>query len=53
MTTLQRLARVIYEAGAIGGTPWAEASIWAKGKAEWQALAVLGVLDDMGVEVPE
>lgn len=40
-----RLARAIYEAGCISGVAWEDASIWAKGKAERQALAVLDVLD--------
>ena len=40
-----RLARVIYEAGCISGVAWEDASIWAKGKAEGQARAVLDALD--------
>jgi hypothetical protein len=40
-----RLAQVIYEAGCISGVAWEDASIWAKGKAERQARAVLDVLD--------
>lgn len=40
-----RLAQAIYEAGCISGVAWENASIWAKGKAERQARAVLDVLD--------
>jgi hypothetical protein len=40
-----QLAQAIYEAGCISGVAWEAASIWAKGKAERQARAVLDVLD--------